>query len=120
MSAIHFYEKCLDKRLFENDFSFANDGSSGQKLDILESMMLLKQSITMIGDFTDRGPMLYAEKIAGNVCGCIGCVKDKNTSLNVPNTLLKKDIIVKCDRDICLKECSLNTEIERLLNMGRR
>ena len=31
-------------------------------------------------------------KAAGNVCGCIGFVKDKNTRLNVPNTLLKKDI----------------------------
>lgn len=31
-------------------------------------------------------------KAAGNVCGCIGFVKDKNTRLNVPNTLLKKNI----------------------------
>ena len=54
--------------------------------------MNLKKSITMIGDFTDRGPKLYSEKVAGNICGCIGFVKDKNTSLNVPNTLLKKDI----------------------------
>lgn len=29
---------------------------------------------------------------AGNICGCIGFVKDRNTGLNVPNTLLKKDI----------------------------
>ena len=46
----------------------------------------------MIGDFTDRGPKLFAEKVAGNVCGCIGFVQDRNTKLNVPNTLLKKDI----------------------------
>ena len=26
-SAIHFYQKCLDKRLTENDFVFAKDGS---------------------------------------------------------------------------------------------
>ncbi len=31
-------------------------------------------------------------KAAGNVCGCIGFVQDRNTKLNVPNTLLKKDI----------------------------
>ena len=31
-SAIHFYQKCLDKRLTENDFVFAKDGSTGQKL----------------------------------------------------------------------------------------
>jgi hypothetical protein len=33
-SAIHFYQKCLDKRLTENDFTYAKDGSTGQKLDI--------------------------------------------------------------------------------------
>ena len=89
-SAIHFYEKCIGKRLTENDFSFAENGSTGQKLDILERMMLIKRNAMMIGDFTDRGPYLYSEKAAGNVCGCIGFVKDRNTMLNVPNTLLKK------------------------------
>ena len=92
VSAIHFYQKCLDKRLTENDFSFAKDGFTGQKLDILERMMLIKKNVTMIGEFTDRGPKLFTEKAAGNVCGCIGFVQDKNTKLNVPNTLLKKDI----------------------------
>lgn len=91
-SAIHFYEKCLDSRLTENDFSFAKDGSTRQKLDILENMMRIKQNVIMIGDFTDRGPKLFTERAAGNVCGCIGFVKDRNTRLNVPNTLLKKDI----------------------------
>lgn len=89
-SAIHFYEKCLDNRLTEKDFSFAKDGSTGQKLDILENMMRVKRNVTMIGDFTDRGSKLFTEKAAGNVCGCIGFVKDRNTKLNVPNTLLKK------------------------------
>ena len=97
-SAIHFYEKCLDNRLTENDFTFPKDGSSGQKLDILESMMGIKRCATMIGEFTDRGPMLFTEKVAGNIRGCIGFVKDRNTKLNVPNTLLKKDI-----RDITRK-----------------
>jgi hypothetical protein len=91
-SAIHFYEKCLDRRLNEDDFSFSRDGSTGQKLDILESMMQIKRNVTMIGDFTDRGPKLYSEKAAGSICACIGFVKDWNTRLNVPNTLLKKDI----------------------------
>lgn len=91
-SAIHFFEKCLDNRLMQEDFSFAKDGSTVQKLDILENMMRIKQNVTMIGDFTDRGPKLFTEKAAGNVCGCIGFVKDRNTRLNVPNTLLKKDI----------------------------
>lgn len=54
--------------------------------------MGIKRNVMMIGDFADRGPKLFTEKAAGNVCGCIGFVKDRNTGLNVPNTFLKKDI----------------------------
>ena len=141
-SAIHFYEKCLDKRLTENDFTLSKDGSSGQKLDILESMMEIKRCATMIGEFTDRGPMLFTEKVAGNVRGCIGFPKDRNTQLNVPNTLLKKDIrditrkpmqkiyaifsknytadkytqIEKLDKDIDLKACRFIEEIENIIS----
>lgn len=141
-SAIHFYEKCLDNRLMEEDFRFAKDGSTGQKLDILENMMRLKQSATMIGDFTDRGPKLFTEKAAGNVCGCIGFVKDRNTRLNVPNTLLKKDIrdvavspvkkiyavvsknyqsskysiVEKKDKEMNITKCLFSDEIEKMLD----
>lgn len=44
-SSIHFYEKCVGNRLTENDFTFAKDGSTGQKLDILENMMQIKQKM---------------------------------------------------------------------------
>ncbi len=144
-SAIHFYQKCLDKRLTENDFSLAKDGSTGQKLDILENMMLLKKNVTMIGDFTDKGPKLYAEKAAGNICGCIGFVQDRNTKLNVPNTLLKKDIrditaqptykvyaviskhytddryscVAKKDKSFDMKECHFVEEIENLIDRDK-
>ena len=33
-SAIHFYEKCIDNRLTENDFSFSKDGSTGQNKEL--------------------------------------------------------------------------------------
>ena len=143
-SAIHFYEKCLDNRLMEEDFSFAKDGSTGQKLDILENMMSVKQNATMVGDFTDRGPKLFTEKAAGNVCGCIGFVKDRNTKLNVPNTLLKKDIrdvvafpvkkiyavfsknytsskysvVEKRDKEMDIVNCLFSDEIEKMLDRG--
>ena len=100
----------------------------------------------MIGEFTDRGPKLYAEKAAGNVCGCIGFVQDKNTKLNVPNTLLKKDIrdvtaqptykvfaviskhytddkysqIAKLDKSIDLSECHFTEEIEKLIERDKK
>lgn len=141
-SAIHFYEKCLDNRLTEEDFDLAKDGSTGQKLDILENMMGIKKNVTMIGDFTDRGPKLFTEKAAGNIWGCIGFVKDRYTSLNVPNTLLKKDIrdviaspmqkvyavisksyteekysvIEKIDKGLDMRKCFFSEEIERKLN----
>ncbi len=143
-SAIHFFEKCLDNRLMPEDFSFAKDGSTSQKLDILENMIGIKRNVTMIGDFTDRGPKLFAEKAAGNVCGCIGFVKDRNTRLNVPNTLLKKDIrdvtaapvqkvyvvlsknymserysvLEKVDKGIDIKRCFFAEEIEKILDRG--
>lgn len=144
-SAIHFYEKCLDRRLTVNDFYLAKDGSTGQKLDILENMMQIKKNATMIGDFTDRGPKLFTEKVAGNVCGCIGFVQDKNTKLNVPNTLLKKDIrdvtvqptykvfaviskhytqekysvMSKMDKSIDINKCRFSQEIENLIERSK-
>jgi hypothetical protein len=143
-SAIHFYEKCLDNRLTESDFSFAKDGSTAQKLDILENMMSIKKNVTMIGEFTERGPQLFTERVAGNVCGCIGFVMDRNTGLNVPNTLLKKDIrdvtaspkqkvyavlskaytedkysvMTKQDKEMDIRKCHFTEDIEKLLERG--
>lgn len=143
-SSIHFYEKCLDNRLTENDFSLSKDGSSGQKLDILEGMMGIKRCATMIGEFTDRGSMLFTEKVAGNVRGCIGFIQDRHTRLNVPNTLLKKDIrditqkpmqkiyailsknytddkytiIEKLDKEIDFNICGFSDEIENIIYKG--
>lgn len=141
-SAIHFYQKCLDNKLKENDFKLAKDGSTGQKLDILENMMNLKKNVTMIGEFSDNGPKLFAEKAAGSIFGCIGFVQDKNTKLNVPNTLLKKDIrdvvsqpvykvfailskqytddkywnLAKIDKSIDIRECSFSEKIEKMID----
>ena len=91
-SAINFYTKCLEGRLAEDDFVLAKDGSTSQKLDVIDSMMNIKRTAAMIGDFSNTGIKLYSEKIAGNTLACMGFVEDKYTKLNVPNTLLKKDI----------------------------
>ena len=79
-----------------------------------------------------------------NVCGCIGFVKDRNTRLNVPNTLLKKDIrevtasqvqkvyavlsksytaerysvLEKVDKGIDMKKCLFAEEMEKILERG--
>ena len=76
--------------------------------------MLIKKNATMIGEFTDRGPKLFTEKSAGNVCGCIGFAQDKNTKLNVPNTLLKKDF--RIDKSLDLKERYFSETIENMID----
>ena len=91
-SSINFYQKCIDGRLSDNDYELSKDGSTEQKLSVLADMMRIRNTAAMIGEFTDYGPRLYTEKVAGNVFACIGFVKDKYTGYNVPNTLLKKDI----------------------------
>lgn len=141
-SSIHFYEVCLASRLREEDFEFSADGSTIQKLEILEHMMSIKKNAAMIGDFADRGPKLYTEKAAGGIFGCIGFVHDKNSDLNVPNTLLKKDIrdvtasptkkvyavlyknymeekysaISKADKTIDFEACRFSNDIECMIN----
>jgi hypothetical protein len=40
------------------------DGSAGQKLDILENMMQIKNNTIMIGEFIGRSPKLYGKAIA--------------------------------------------------------
>lgn len=140
-SSIQFYEKCIGNRLAEDDFEFSKDGSSIQKLEILEHMMSIKKNVAMLGEFTNKGPKLYSEKVAGGVCGCIGFVKDRKSKLNVPNTLLKKDIrdvtsspkkkiyavfdktymddkysnVVKLDKSIDINEIYFSKEIENIL-----
>jgi len=58
--------------------------------------------------------MLFTEKVAGNVRGCIGFIQDRHTRLNVPNTLLKKDI-----RDITQK-ITQTINIQLLKNWTRK
>ena len=85
---------------------------------------------------------MYKQSADGKVCGCIGFVKDRHTRLNVPNTLLKKDIrdvtaspkqkvyavfsknysdkkystLEKLDRSIDLNEYLFSNELETLID----
>ena len=91
-SAIHFYQKCLDKRLTENDFSFAKDGSTGQKLDILERMMLIKKNVT-----------------AQPTYKVFAVISKHYTDEKYTN-------LVKLDKCIDLKECCFSETIENMID----
>lgn len=91
-SATEFYHKSLTNTLSVNDFEFADDGTTQQKLDILPEIMNIKVSAQMIGDYVGPRINLYTSKITGNVKGCLGFVQDIRLMSYVPNTVLREDI----------------------------
>lgn len=89
-SSRDFYTRCLSGRLSPDDFVLAEDGSTEMKLEVLPNLIRLVQSARMIGDYDQTKSLLCTEKLAGNVRGCIGFVKDGR--YYVPNTALRQDI----------------------------
>lgn len=91
ITATDFYERCLNHKLSPDDFSFATDGTTQLKLEILPQLMAKNLSAKMVGDFNGCNPKLYTEKLAGGVKACLGFVKTKSSEY-VPNTVLNIDI----------------------------
>lgn len=98
IDAAHFLELCLDRRLTEDDFDFAEDGTTPLKMRVLPRAVKKNLSANMVGDYNGRQPRLYTERLAGSVQGCVGFVRDKNIGRYVPNTLLEGDIRQKVAR----------------------
>lgn len=90
MSAVSFYEKCLDRRLSPSDFELAKDGTTKLKLDVLPALLKPHMSARMIGDFDTYSPKLVTEKLVGSVTACMGFMKDGG--FYYPMTVLKEDI----------------------------
>ena len=101
-SAIHFYQKCLDKRLTENDFSLAKDGSTGQKIDILERMMLIKKNATVTVCHTrtvDMPSVVREADIVIVAAGRAGVVDD--TYLRAGQVVIDVGINVNAEGKLC-------------------
>lgn len=90
-TATDFYKRCLNHKLSPEDFSFASDGTTQLKLEILPQLMLKNISAKMVGDFNGCNPKLYTEKLAGGVKACLGFIKTHRAEY-VPNTVLNTDI----------------------------
>ena len=88
----HFFRLCIDKRLREADFDFAEDGTTPWKIEVLPRIVKKNLSANMIGSYNQSQPMLFTEKIAGNVSACMGFCKTGKKGRYVPNTVLKGDI----------------------------
>lgn len=89
--ANEFYVLCLSSRLSPKDFKFKDDGTTRLKLPILSSLMKIDSIANMFGEYSSNKPILYTEKLAGNISGCMGFVKEKS-NIFVPNTALQDDI----------------------------
>ena len=94
-----FYKKCLDGKLRESDFEFADDGTTNLKLAVLLSVINAHLGATMIGDFNSPRLKLYTDKLVGGTKACVG-LKKSNAVSYVPNTVLNEDIRKEAS-DIC-------------------
>lgn len=92
LSALQFFDKCIRKRLREDDFEFAKDGTTPLKMQVLPYIVSKNLSANMIGDYNQAQPRLYTEKMAGSISACVGFVKNKGVGRYVPNTVLEGDI----------------------------
>lgn len=90
-SSIHFYKICLNNKL--NPKHIEITGTVDLKLKVLPMLMELHKNVNMMGSYCGNNINLKTDKLAGNVRGCIGFIKDKtNKKYYVPNTVLKEDI----------------------------
>lgn len=88
----HFFSLCLDRRLSENDFEFAEDGTTQMKLEVLPLVVKKDLSARMLGDYNGFRPKLHTEKLAGGVNACVGFKRIEEKPRYAPNTLLNEDI----------------------------
>ena len=92
ISALDFYNKCLNQRLRENEFEFADDGTTEMKLDVLPGLLCKNLTAKMIGDFRSDKPKLHTEKLAGGVTACMGFRRNAKSPRYIPDTVLKDNI----------------------------
>lgn len=101
MHANHFFHLCCDRRLREQDFELAADGTTQMKMRVLPGLMSKNLSARMLGSYAGGDIRLYTERLVGSVSACMGFVRSGGAGRYVPNTLLEGDIrtkVVRADR----------------------
>lgn len=112
ISALDFYDKCLNHKLGENDFDFADDGTTEMKLDVLPGLLCKNLTAKMIGDFQSDKPKLQTEKLAGGVTACMGFRKNTQNTRYIPDTVLKDDIKKHTSGQVRVIACYRKTKDE--------
>ena len=89
-SSVDFYDRCRKERLNTSDFAMPPRGMAEVKLTVLPQLMSIHKSARMVGDYNNSKPVLYTEKLAGNITACMGFIH--GNKYYMPNTALKNDI----------------------------
>ena len=92
MSSKHFYNLAKSGSLKKDDFTFAKDGTTDMKLDVLQPIMNLFCTAQMIGDYNNLHEWVVVDKMVGTVTIAMGFKKDEDANCNVPCTALKTDV----------------------------
>ena len=85
-----FYERCLNRKLSENDIAFRSDGTTRLKLEALPRIVNFISSSKMTGLYNDSRPLLAIDRLAGTTNFCLGFSQDGK--YYVPSSCLLEDI----------------------------
>jgi len=90
LNSTTFYSLALRDRISEQDITFADDGTTDKKLDVLQSLMNIHVTAKMLGNYDNSQRLLVTDKLAGTVTSAMGFRKDGDYYM--PNTSLKTDM----------------------------
>lgn len=123
ISPTDFFERCITRRLKEEDFSFAPDGTTQLKLQVLPKLLQKNLSANMVGDYNGKNPKLITDKLAGGIQGCMGFVKI-SSGRYVPNTVLQgrtDDFSEKTDRILLIyRKKSTEKEFKEIVHIAKK
>lgn len=87
-----FYKLCVEGRLKQEDIRFHANGTSHQKLSVLQlAFKNTNLSANAVGTYNNLHPLLYTEKVVGSVKWALGFRANEHGNY-VPDTLLEGDI----------------------------
>lgn len=90
INANSFYDRCIHKRIKENEIEERPDGNTKNKLSVLNNLMFIHKNARIVGDYSQDRIFLHSNKVIGNVSSCLGFIQKGN--YYICNTSLKEDI----------------------------
>ena len=92
LSAKRFYEKCINRKLSQEDFELDKSGKTQQKLLVLPFLHELLYHNCMIGSFINSGICIRADYFVGNTKAVLSVGFRYGKKVDFPVTLYKEDV----------------------------